>query len=196
MSNFKDFIFNRDKGAPYALAVAMIGLRLGERLLLAGDDAPLFAHLAGRVGLTGRAVVAAGSAETVARVQAEASALGVLLEDIKQAEFPDLPVGEGEFDVAVLNAGPAVLAGLDGERRIELARDLGRALRPNGRLVIVEGAPKKLFGLVGGGAVSGLDRFRAEGGAEKLLETAGFHPVRVLADRDGQRFTEGIRQLA
>ena len=195
MSNFKDFLFNRDKGAPYALAVAMIGLRLGERLLLAGDAAPLFAHLAGRVGLTGRAVVAAGSAEAVARVRAEASALGVLLEDVKQAGFPDVPVGEGEFDVAVLNAGPAMLAGLDAGRRLELARGLGRALRPNGRLVIVEGSPKRLFGLMGGGAVPGLDRFRAEGGAAKLLETAGFHPVRVLADRDGQRFTEGIRRL-
>jgi hypothetical protein len=193
MSNFRDFLFNRDRGTPYTLAVAMVALRMGERLLLAGDDARLFAHLAGKVGLTGRAVAVAGSADAAAAVAAAAASLGVLFEDIKLGVFPAVGVGDGEFDVAVLNAGPAVLAGLDRQRRVELARSLGRALRSNGRLVIVEGQPKRLFGLVGGGPVPGLDSFRAEGGAAGLLEAAGFHPVRVLADRDGQRFTEGLR---
>ncbi len=194
MSNFRDFLFNRDRQTPYALALAMAGLRMGERLLLAGDDARLFVALAGKVGLTGRAVVVAGSADAAARIEAEAAALGVLLEEVKQGSFPVLPIGDGEFDVAVANAGPAMLSGLDRERRVELARSLGRALRQNGRLVIVEGQPKKFFGLFGAGPVSGLDAFRAEGGATGLLEAAGFHPVRVLADRDGQRFTEGLRR--
>ncbi len=194
MSNFKDFLFNRDKGAPYALAVAMVGLRMGERLLLVGDDAPLFAFLAGKIGLTGQAVAVAGSPEAAAAVAAEAAALGILFEEVGHAAFPALPVADGAFDVAVLNAGRAVLAGLDRGRRVDLARAVGRALRPNGRLVIVEGQPKRLFGLVAGAATPGLDAFRAEGGAEKLLEAAGFHPVRVLADRDGQRFTEGLKR--
>jgi len=194
MSNFRDFLFNRDRGTPHALAVAMVGLRMGERLLLAGDDARLFAHLAGKVGLTGRAVAVAGPAGAAARIEAEAASLGVLFEEVTSGVFPAVPVGDGEFDVAVLNAGPAMLAGLDRDRRVELARSLGRALRSNGRLIIVEGQPKKLFGLVGGGPTPGLDSFRAEGGAAGLLEAAGFHPVRVLADRDGQRFTEGLRR--
>jgi SAM-dependent methyltransferase len=194
MSNFRDFLFNRDRGAAYALAMAMAGLRLGERLLLVGDDARLFAHLAGKVGLTGRVVAVAGSPGDAARIEAEGAALGVLFEEVAQAAFPALPVGDGEFDVAVANTGPALLAGLDRQRRLELVRALGRALRPNGRLVIVEGQSKKMFGLVGGGSTPGLDAFRAEGGAETLLEEAGFHPVRVLADRDGQRFTEGLRR--
>ncbi len=194
MSNFRDFLFNRDRGTPYALAVAMVGLRMGERLLLAGDDARLFAHLAAKVGLTGRVVAVAGSTDAAAGIEAEAVSLGVLLEEIKPGAFPALPVGDEEFDVAVVNAGPAILVGLDRERRVELARSLGRALRPNGRLVVVEGQPRKLFGLVSGGPTPGLDTFRAEGGAARLLEAAGFHPVRVLADRDGQRFTEGLRR--
>jgi SAM-dependent methyltransferase len=194
MSNFRDFLFNRDRGTPYTLAIAMVALRMGERLLLAGDDARLFAHLAGKVGLTGRAVAVAGSADAAARIEAEAVSLGVLFEEIKPGVFPAVPVGDGEFDVAVLNAGPAVLAGLDQERRVELARSLGRTLRSNGRLVIVEGQPRKLFGLVAGDPTPGLDSFRAEGGATGLLEAAGFHPVRVLADRNGQRFTEGLRR--
>ncbi len=194
MSNFRDFLFNRDSQSPYALALAMVALRMGERLLLAGDDARLFAHLAGKVGLTGRVVAVASSADAAAGIAAEAASLGVLLEDIKPGAFPALPVADGEFDVAVVNAGSSMLVGLDRERRVELAREFGRALRPNGRLVVIEGQPKRLFGLVGGGAAPGLDTFRAEGGAAKLLEAAGFHPVRVLADRDGQRFTEGLRR--
>ena len=194
MSNFRDFLLNRDRGTPYSLAVAMVALRMGERLLVAGDDARLFAHLAGKVGLTGRAVAVASSAGAAAAVEAEAAALGILFEEVTHAAFPVLLVGDGEFDVAVLNAGPAILAGLDRERRVELARSIGRTLRTNGRLVIVEGQPKRLFGLVGGGATPGLDAFRAEGGAAGLLEAAGFHPVRILADRDGQRFTEGLRR--
>lgn len=50
-----------------------------------------------------------------------------------------------------------------------------------------------MFGLAGK-RPAGLDAFRADGGAARLLEAAGFHPVRVLADRDGQRFTEGLRR--
>ncbi len=192
MSNFRDFLFSRDPQAPYALAVAMVGLRMGERLLLVGDDARLFAQLAGKVGLTGRSVVVVGSEEAAARVEAAAASLGVLLEEIQRGALPALPVGEGEFDVAVANAGPTFLTTLDGAQRVELARSLGRALRPNGRLVIVEGQPKTLFGL-SGGRPAGLAAFRSEGGAERLLESAGFHPVRLLADRDGQRFTEGLR---
>ena len=88
MSNFRDFLFNRDRQTPYALALAMAGLRMGERLLLAGDDARLFVALAGKVGLTGRAVVVAGSADAAARIEAEAAALGVLLRgrDLCRAE--------------------------------------------------------------------------------------------------------------
>jgi SAM-dependent methyltransferase len=193
MSNFRDFLFNRDRQSPYALAVAMVGLRMGERLLLVGDDARLFAHLAGKVGLTGRSVVVVGSGEAAARVEAEAASQGVLLEEVKPAALPALPVGDGEFDVAVADAGPTLLAGLDRGKRVELARAVSRALRPNGRLVVVEGRPKTMFGLIGGHP-TGFDAFQAEGGAAQLLESAGFHPVRVLADRDGQRFTEGLRR--
>jgi SAM-dependent methyltransferase len=193
MSNFRDFLFNRDRQSPYALAVAMVGLRMGERLLLVGDDARLFAQLAGKVGLTGRSIVVVASGAAVARVEAEAASGGVLMEEVRQATFPALPVADGEFDVAVADAGLTLLTGLDRHQRIELARSVSRALRPNGRFVIVEGRPKTLFGLAGG-RPAGLDAFQAEGGAAQMLESAGFHPVRVLADRDGQRFTEGLRR--
>jgi SAM-dependent methyltransferase len=192
MSNFRDFLFNRDRPGPYALALVMTGVRMGERLLLVGDDAPLFVQLAGKVGLTGRCAVVVGSQEAAARVEAAAAAAGVLLEEVKHGALPTLPVGDGEFDVAVVDAGPVFLTGLDRSQRAALTQSLHRALRTSGRLVVVEGRPRTLLGLFRG-QPAGHDAFRVEGGAARLLEAAGFHPVRVLADRDGQRFTEGLR---
>ena len=169
---------------------------MGERLLMVGDDAPLAAQLAAKVGLTGRAVVVVGSEAAAARVTGAAAEAGVLLEDVRVGALPALPVDEGAFDAAVMDAGPTFLTALDGPGRLDLARALARALRPAGRLIVVEGQPKSPFDLFRGGARHAvpLRAFRAAGGATTLLEAAGFHPVRLLADRDGQRFTEGLRR--
>jgi len=196
MSNFRDFLFDRGRSGRFALALAMTGVRMGERLLMVGDDAPLAAQLAAKVGLTGRAVVVVGSEAAAARVTGAAAEAGVLLEDVRVGALPALPVDEGAFDAAVMDAGPTFLTALDGPGRLDLARALARALRPAGRLIVVEGQPKSPFGLFRGGVRHAvpLRAFRAAGGATTLLEAAGFHPVRLLAERDGQRFTEGLRR--
>jgi SAM-dependent methyltransferase len=191
MSNFRDFLFNRDHSAAWTLALAMVGIRMGERQLLVGDDAALFAQLASKAGLTGQIAVVVGSEDAAARVEAAASALGVLVEDIRRAALPELPVQDGVFDVAVVNAGPSFLA-LTPPERDSLAVALHRALRTSGRLIVVEGQPPKFLGLKRA-QPAGLGAFHAAGGAERLLEQAGFRPVRLLADREGQRFTEGIK---
>jgi SAM-dependent methyltransferase len=197
MSNFRDFLFDRGRSRRYALALAMTGVRMGERLLMVGDDAALAAQLAAKVGLTGRCVAVVGSEASAARVTAAAAEAGVLLEDVRIGALPALPVDEGAFDAAVLDVGPTLLA-LDGPGRLDLARSLARSLRPAGRLIVVEGQPRSAFDLLrAAGARHGvplLKAFRAAGGAVPLLEAAGFHPVRLLADRDGQRFTEGLRR--
>jgi SAM-dependent methyltransferase len=193
MSSFRDFLFDRGRSQRYALALAMTGVRMGERLLMVGDNAPLAAELAAKVGLTGRAVVVVGSEAAAARVQAAASEAGVLLEAVRAAALPALPVDEGAFDAAVADAGPTFLTTLDSPGRLELVRSLARALRPAGRLIVVEGQPKSPFKPFRA-RPAGLDAFRAAGGALTLLEAAGFHPVRLLADRDGQRFTEGLKR--
>jgi SAM-dependent methyltransferase len=170
---------------------------MGERLLMVGDDAPLAAELAAKVGLTGRSVVVVGSEAAAARVTAAAAEAGVLLEDVRVGALPALAVDDGAFDAAIVDAGPTFLTALDGPGRTDLALSLARALRPGGRLIIVEGQPRSAFKLFRGGArhaVPLLKAFRAAGGATALLEAAGFHPVRLLADRDGQRFTEGLRR--
>jgi SAM-dependent methyltransferase len=168
-------------------------VRMGERLLMVGDDAALAAELASKVGLTGRCAAVVGSEAAAARVTAAAAAAGVLLEEIRVGALPALPLDDGTFDAAVLDAGPTFLKNLDGQGRAELARSLARVLRPGGRLIVVEGQPKTPFTLFRP-RPDGLEEFRAAGGATTLLEGAGFHPVRLLADRDGQRFTEGLRR--
>ena len=142
MSNFRDFLFDRGRSRRYALALAMTGVRMGERLLMVGDDAQLAAQLAAKVGLTGRSVVVVGSEDAAARVTAAAAEAGVLLEDIRVVALPALPVDEGAFDAAVVDAGPTFLTALDGPGRLALARSLATALRPAGRLIVVEGQPR------------------------------------------------------
>jgi SAM-dependent methyltransferase len=193
MSSFRDFLFDRGRSQRYALALAMTGVRMGERLLMAGDDAPLAARLAAKVGLTGRCVVVVTSEAAAARVAAAAAEAGVLLEDVRLAALPALPADDGPFDAAIVSAGPAILTGLGAAGRAELARSLARVLRPGGRAIIVEGQPRTALSRLRS-RPAGLEAFRSSGGAVALLEAAGFHPVRLLADRDGQRFTEGLRR--
>jgi SAM-dependent methyltransferase len=182
----------REGPGPHTLAVGMTAVRMGERQLLVGDDGPLFAQLALKAGLTGRVCAVAGSEPSAARVRAAAADAGVLM-DVESADLPALPASDDEYDVAVIEAGATVLTRLDQGGRIELARAVCRALRPGGRAVVVEGRPPRLFGLLRT-RPAGLDAFRCHGGATAMLEAAGFYPVRLLADRDGQRFTEGLKK--
>ena len=64
---------------------------------------------------------------------------------------------------------------------------------PGGRLVVIEAGPAD-----GGGLGGLLGRRRADpyveaGGAVPALEAAGFRPVRVLGEREGYRFIEGLK---
>jgi predicted methyltransferase len=172
----------------------MTAVRMGEKLLHVGaGDPALFTALAGKVGLTGRACAVVESEMADARMQAAAAEAGVLV-DTEQVQNGLLPDGNDSADVIVVDLTPpgAFLLALDQAARVALARDLLRVLRPGGRLVVVEREPRRLFGLASGHAPA-LDRFRAEGGAQAMLTAAGFHPTRVLADRDGQRYTEGLK---
>ncbi|MGH9314074.1 MAG: hypothetical protein ACRD1S_12870, partial [Vicinamibacterales bacterium] len=62
-----------------------------------------------------------------------------------------------------------------------------RVLRAGGRAVVVEPAPR--------GGLAALVRPQSDPqySAEEWLRSAGFKAVRVLAERDGQRFIEGVR---
>jgi len=183
-------IFRRGPG-PHALALAMAGVKLGERVLDVGaDGAGLFAEVAGKVGLTGRACAVVGSEAAAGRVKTAAAKAGVLVE-VEVTTWPTLPVGDAEFDVAVLDETGGLLAGLDAATRVRLARETLRAVRHGGRVLVVEQGRR---GWLGGARSAGSAGFQEQGGPRAMLELAGFAPVRILAEREGKRFTEGWRK--
>jgi len=183
-------IFRKGRG-PHALPLAMSGVKLGERLLYVGSGRPrLFAALAAKPGLTGRAcAIVTGPAEVEAMQQAAARE-GVLA-DIATGAAGTFPYDNGSFDVAVADSTDGALGAMSQADGVSRLCEIARVLRPGGRLLVVEHARRGIRALLGGARVSA--DYQSAGGAKALLETAGFRPVRVLAEREGFRFTEGIK---
>jgi ubiquinone/menaquinone biosynthesis C-methylase UbiE len=176
-------IFRQGPG-PHHLAVSMIGVKLGDRLLQIGcGDGGLFAALAAKTGLTGRAVAIDSSDEAVARATRAAEREGVLVE-ISSAPLAPLPFATGSFDVVVLLDS---LRPLTPEARTALLAEVSKVLRAGGRAIIVEAAARSgLAALIG-------PRSDPQYSAQEWLRSAGFKAVRIVAERDGQRFVEGVR---
>jgi hypothetical protein len=71
-------------------------------------------------------------------------------------------------------------------------REWHRVLRTGGRVMTIEaGAAGGLKGLLR--HPRGDAAYDASGGVVSALEAAGFRAVRVLADREGYKFAEGIK---
>jgi ubiquinone/menaquinone biosynthesis C-methylase UbiE len=174
----------RRSGGRYDLAVSMVGVKLGDRLLQIGcGDGGLVAALAAKTGLTGRAVAVDPSPEAVAAAQRAAEEAGVLVE-VATAPLARLPFDESSFDTVVMLD---ILRPLAPESRPPVLNEATRVVRPGGRVVLVEPAPRGgLAGLVG-------PRSDSMYSAEEWLRSAGLKAVRVLAERDGWRFAEGVR---
>jgi ubiquinone/menaquinone biosynthesis C-methylase UbiE len=172
-----------------ALVTSMVGVALGDRLLQVGcGDGRLFAALAAKVGLTGRACAVDRSAAAVNRGRQAAARAGVLAE-IAEASSDTIPHEADAFDVVVLHDA---LAPLGAAARAASLREVARVVRPGGRVVVVETIPR--------GLARWLRRrppadptYAAEGGAVGALCAAGFVAVRLLSEREGYRFVEGVK---
>ena len=116
-----------------------------------------------------------------------------VLVDVQAAPLDALPFGEASFDAVVLHGAAGVLAPLDAMARTRALTAARRVLRSGGRLVALEA-----------GTATGLTArlrpskpadpaYEAAGGTVAALEAAGFKPVRLLADREGTRFIEGMK---
>lgn len=185
-------IFRQGPG-PYALTEAMTGVRLGERLIYIGaGDPAMFAALAAKVGLTGRARALVESEAASERIKEAAARAGVLIE-VAVVDFPALAVDEAGFDVAVVDATAGIVLRWDATQRAAVGAALLRALRPRGRAIVVE---RERSGWTAAlkGRPEGVAAFQAENAASGLLQAGGFHPVRLLAERHGERFTEGWKR--
>ena len=170
------------------LAISMCGLKLGHRFLVIGTSDPeLVWRLAGKVGLTGRACLLDESEAQTSAAAAAVERQGALVESFT-ARFTSLPFEAGAFDAVVLRNA---LAAIEPSRRSVATGEVFRVLRPGGRCIAIEDLPKSGFRALvtgrGGGTPS------AGPLAVELLTTAGFRGVRLLAEREGIAFVEGVK---
>ena len=169
------------------LPVVMSGVRMGERALQIGvDDSDLVGAIAAKVGLSGHAAVVVTEERHAEKVRAAAARAGALV-DVQVAPLDSLPFGDEAFDVVVLHAA-GVNPAHAGNQSVGILRDALRVLRGGGRLVIIEGS--------GSGLVTRL-RMPARmdtTGTLSALDAAGFTATRLLAEREGYAFLEGLKR--
>jgi len=170
------------------LPVAMSGVRMGERALQIGvDDPSLVGAIAAKVGLSGHAAIVVADERQAARARAGAAAAGALA-DIHTTGLAALPCGDDAFDVVVVHAA-GVAHALGDEPGMAMLGDSRRVLRAGGRIVVIEGRGRGLFGRVRAAGPSPSE----PGAALKALAAAGFKAARLLAEREGYRFFEAVK---
>jgi len=175
------------------LAIAMSGVRMGERVLQIGiDDAALTGALAAKPGLSGHAAIVVADESTGERARNAAAEAGALA-DVSVTPLDAFPLQAESFDSVVIHSVGGLLASLDESLRVRVAQECRRVLRKGGRVLVIEAGPRSgLAGLLRGGAKPS-SAFEQAGGSASVLKAAGFVAVRLLAAREGQSFTEGLK---
>jgi ubiquinone/menaquinone biosynthesis C-methylase UbiE len=187
-------IFRRG-GGKHALALAMTGVKLGDRLLNIGcTDASLLAAISSKVGLSGRACAIVSSETEAARARRGAEQGGVLLE-LETGDLTSFPFDNDSFDLIVVDDQEGLLSGMRPEQRVATLRQALRTLVPRGRIVVVERAPRSGLGalLRPSGSKPVDPHYQSAGGAVAALKAEGFRSPRQLAERDGLSFFEAVR---
>ena len=167
----------------------MAGVKGGDRFLqLRCGNGKMFAAIALKVGLTGRACAIDETADGCERGRRVAAKEGALAE-VELGSYTALPYDGGAFDVVV----PwDVIGRLTPERRVGCVRQALQVLRPGGRCMVIERTPRGGLGaLLGRPHVDA--HYSASDGAERALDAEGFKAVRRLAERDGLAFIEGVK---
>ncbi len=182
-------IFRRPAVGPLSLSEAMAAVKASERLLIVGSGQPkLLATLASKTGLTGRVVAVTSDEAGAEALRTAAAGAGIGIE-AAPAPWTSFPVDAAAFDVVLVDSTRGLLATLSPGDRVACLEQARRALRAGGRATVIERP----------GGLAGLFRrepseYLASHGAVGALDRAGFRPVRLLAERAGWRFTEGLKQ--
>ena len=173
------------------LPVTMSAVRMGERVLQIGVDDPAVASaIAAKVGLSGHAALAVAGERDATRAQGAMANAGVLV-DVQITPLTSLPFDSDAFDLIVVHAMHG-LSSLDADTRLAAMREWRRVLRHGGRVMTIEAGPAT--GLASVFKPQRTDAaYEAAGGVVGGLSAAGFKPVRLLAEREGYKFTEGIK---
>jgi SAM-dependent methyltransferase len=202
--------FRRPASGTDPFPVAMTGVRTGERVLQVGGDDPVLAGLlAAKPGLNGHAalVVASEAHADAVRKATEGTLVDIHVTPLDGAG----PGGAGQsgagssgtglgggieagsFDLVVVHGRKGLVSSMPPEARANLLRACHRALRPGGRVVIVDaGTPQGVMARLRPAPASEAT-YRESGGPATALTQAGFSAVRAIGDREGYLFTEGVR---
>ncbi len=180
----------RRRDDPYTLVVGMTGVKMGDRLVQVGcADPARLAAIAGKVGLSGRAAAVVADQPAGARLEKAASRAGVLVE-VTVAPPPRMPVEDGDFDLAIIDDTGGDFTKMDESDRSTTIRETVRVLRPGGRVMVIGSTPRT-------GLSAALSRQSAPSGdPTSALQANGYRTVRVLAERDGYIFYEGMKPRA
>ena len=188
--------FFRKTAAGEPLPVTMAAVRLGNRFLAVGvRDPALIAVLATKAGLTGTACAVDADEAAVHKAAAAIERAGALVE-VTRAAWGMWPYDDGGFDVAVVRDLLPTLTSLD---RSNCVTELLRVLRPGGRALVIEPAPRGGFGALltgwGGSHTTGVSRNAPTyEGPARVLKDGGFAAVRLLSEVDGVLYAEGIKK--
>lgn len=167
------------------LPVVMSGVRMGERALQIGvGDPALVGAIAAKVGLSGHAALVVDEERRAEKARAAAKKAGALI-DVQLGPLDQLPYSDASFDVVVVYAEDAhALTELSGNAVLSQA---ARVLREGGRVIVIEGGSRGIISRRRSG-----DSANAASAAD-ALSAAGFKGARLLADREGYRFSEGLK---
>ena len=146
------------------------------------------ARFAAKVGLSGHAAIVVADDRAAAKAHAAAATAGVLV-DVQVTPFDSLPFPIDSFDAIVLHAAADAFPSLEDAAGVAMLREGHRVLRTGGRIIVVEGGPRRGVGAWFRGPQPLLHPNAAAG----ALGAVGFRAARPLAEREGYRFTEGLK---
>ena len=169
----------------------MSGVRLGERALQIGDaDPALVAQIAAKCGLTGTAAIVVRTDDRATRMQRAIADNGAVA-DVHVVPSGDLPFQEAAFDAIVVHDTSNTINAAEPDTRTRWLNECRRVLRPGGRIIAIEsGATVGLRGFFSGGRKTD----DSAAGSITALQSVGFANVRLLGDREGLRFIEGLKR--
>ena len=187
--------FFRRPQQKHSVAIAMSGVALGDRLLLVGcTDASLMGAIGSRAGLSGRVCAIVPDEKHAARARRAADSSGFLLE-LETGPVDTFPFEDAAFNLIVIDNQQGLLSSMRPEQRVATLKEAFRALAPRGRIVLIERAGRgglgRLFDPAGSAPVE--THYKTSGGAVAALEAEGFRAARLLAERGGMSFFEGVR---
>ena len=176
------------KTDPHALAVAMTTVKMGDQLLQIGcADGARMGAIAGKVGLSGRAVTVVPDDNSAVRAKRGAAEAGALV-DVCVAPPSALPVEDHAFDLVIIDDTGGLFATMRPEDRVATVREAARVLKPRGRVIVIGAVPRGGLGAIFTRTQSGplFD-------PQPSLEADGFRFVRLLGEREGLKFVEGLK---